>query len=76
MLSISSLYVWFEICKDECVIQEIMLSKFELGYNGIEKTHKHLLYERWRDNWSQYIKQMVQEILFGLQELHWSGKIR
>ena len=35
---------------------------------------KHLLHERWRHRWSQYNKQMVQEISLGLQDS--SSKVR
>ena len=54
------------------LIWEFMLSKFEYRSN-----QKHLLYERWRYNWSLYSNQMVQEILpLEWQELQWPGKIR
>ena len=50
-----------------------MLYEFEQCHNTLEAM-KNMLYERWRHSWSQYSKQMIQEILLGLQESQRPGR--
>ena len=52
------------------LIQELILYKFKLGYKATEAT-ENICFAK-----SEYSNQMVLEILLGLQEPWWSGKVR
>ena len=56
------------------LIKNLMLYKFESGYNATEATKN--MSKKWRHSWSQYSNQMVQEILLRLQVTQWSSKVR
>ena len=52
--------------------------EFKMGYISYGSYQNHLLCERWRQSWSQYSNQMIQEILLRFQEPHQSksGKLK